>query len=226
MGYYFGLMKLKPIFDFLSGLSGNNNRDWMEIHKLQYLGARAEFEHIVNHLIMEISAFDPAVQGLSPKDCIFRLNRDIRFSKDKSPYKTHFGAYIASGGRKSESAGYYLHLQPGDNSLLGGGIYMPSGEALKKVRQEVDYNPSELKKIVSDLTFKTYFGSVQGEHLKKAPKGYQPDHPNIEFLKLKSYFVLHNVTDEEALAPGFLKKTVDVFSAMQPFNDFLNVAVS
>jgi uncharacterized protein (TIGR02453 family) len=219
-------MEIKPIFDFLSGLTENNNREWMETHRLQYVVARAEFELIVDYLIMEISAFDSAVQGLSPKECIFRLNRDIRFSSDKSPYKTHFGAYIAEGGRKSERAGYYIHLQPKDSSLLGGGMYMPSGEALKKVRQEVDYNSSELKKIVSERLFKDYFGRVQGDHLKTAPKGYPTDHPNIEFLKLKSYFVLHNVTDEEALAPGFLKKAVRVFMAMQPFNDFLNVAVS
>jgi uncharacterized protein (TIGR02453 family) len=219
-------MEIRQILEFLSELGQNNNREWMEANKAWFKNARAGFEKLVNHLIMDIATFDPSVQGLAPKDCIFRLNRDIRFSNDKSPYKTHFGAYIAQGGRKSENAGYYIHLQPHDNSLLGGGMYMPSGEALKKIRQEVDYNASELKKIVSERSFKEYFGSIQGDQLKTAPKGYPADHPNIEFLRLKSYFVLNNVTDTEVVDAGFPEKAVAVFSAMHPFNDFLNVAVS
>lgn len=219
-------MNIQPILEFLSGLGQNNNREWMESHKPEYAQARAEFDKIVEYLISEISLFDPTIRGLVPKDCIFRLNRDIRFSKDKSPYKIHFGAYIAEGGRKSESAGYYLHLQPGNNSMIAGGMYMPSGEALKKIRQEVDYNPSELKKIVLELPFVDYFGKVQGDQLKTAPKGYSPEHPNIDFLKLKSYTVVHTVSDDEVLNPGFPEKAVNVFRVMHPFNEYLNVAVS
>lgn len=219
-------MKIKPILDFLSVLRENNNREWMETNKSWFHEVRSDFSEIVNFLIGEIVGFDPSVEGLVPKDCIFRLNRDIRFSKDKSLYKTHFGAYIAEGGRKSENAGYYFHLEPGDNSLLAGGMYIPSPEMIKKIRQEIDYNPSELKKIVSDPSFRDYFGKVQGEQLKTTPKGYTPDHPNIEFLKLKSYMAMHPVSDAIALSPGFPDKAVLVFKAMKPFNEFLNTAVS
>jgi uncharacterized protein (TIGR02453 family) len=219
------LMKIKPILEFLTLIKQNNNRDWMEAHKSQYLESRLEFENIINEVVVKISAFDPSIVGVLPKECIFRLNRDIRFSKDKSPYKTHFGAYIAEGGRKSQKAGYYFHLEPG-SSLLAGGMYMPSSDALKKIRQEVDYNPTELQNILSDRTFKKYFDNVQGEQLKTVPKGYSPDHPNIQLLKFKSFTVGHSVTDEETLSPTFLDKAVEVFKTMHPFNRFLNVAVS
>jgi uncharacterized protein (TIGR02453 family) len=219
-------MNTQSILDFLSGLVQNNNREWMEANRSQYNQARAAFEEIVNHLIIEIAAFDSSAQGLVPKDCIFRLNRDIRFSKDKSPYKTHFGAYIAEGGKKSQSAGYYLHLEPNNNSLLAGGMYVPTGDSLKKIRQEVDYNPSELMKIVSDPMFMRYFDKIQGEKLKTSPKGYSPDHPNIEFLKLKSYTIVHSISDEWVTNRSFLQDSVDVFKAMVPLNGFLNVAVS
>jgi uncharacterized protein (TIGR02453 family) len=219
-------MDIRQILEFLCELGKNNNREWMEANKDWLKEVRTGFEGLVNHLIAEIATFDPSVQGLTPKDCIFRLNRDIRFSSNKSPYKTHFGAYIAEGGRKSESAGYYVHLQPDNNSMLGGGMYMPSGEAVKKIRQEVDYNASELKRIVSEPSFREYFGRIQGDELKTAPKGYPVDHPNIDFLRLKNYFVLYNVSDDEATSPEFLPKSASVFRAMQPFNDFLNIAVS
>lgn len=219
-------MNISVILDFLSALKDNNSRDWFEAHKPWAREARDVFMEIVAFLINGIAVFDPTVQSAAPKDCIFRLNRDIRFSADKSPYKIHFGAYIAGGGRKSPNAGYYIHLQPGNESMLGGGIYLPEPETLKKIRQEVDYNPEELKKIVSDQRFSEYFGAVQGEKLKTAPKGYPPDHPNIEFLKLKSFFVIHPVSDASALSAGFLEKSLEVFETMAPFNEYLNVAIS
>ena len=219
-------MNIQLILDFLANLEKNNHRDWMDENKNQYLEARKVFDKVITQLINEIASFDPAIRGLSPKDCIFRLNRDIRFSKNKSPYKTNFGAFMTEGGRKGSNAGYYLHLQPGDRSFLAGGMYMPDSDALKKVRQEIDYNASELKKIVTESAFKNYFGQVTGDRLKTAPKGYSPDHPNIEFLKLKSYIVMHQVHDSEVIQPDFINNTADIFKALHPLNEFLNVAVS
>lgn len=198
----------------------------MDAHKDDYQQARQTFITLINELLDDIKQFDPEIATLTAKDCIFRINRDIRFSKNKAPYKNNFGASIAEGGKKSANAGYYLHLQPGDESFIGGGLYMPPGEHLKKIRQEIDYNAPELLKVVSDKTFKKYFGAVQGEKLARAPKGYQPDHPNIEFLKLKSYVVLHKLSDEEIKSGDLRQNLAGKCRAMKPFLDFLNVAVS
>lgn len=219
-------MEIEPVFEFLRDLKFNNDREWMALNRSRYETARNNFHDIVGRLIEAIIEFDPSLQGIAPKDCLFRLNRDIRFSPDKSPYKTHFGAFMAENGRRTEGPGYYLHLQPDNETFFGGGIYMPASELLRKIRQEVDYNPGELKAIVSDEKFRYYFGEIQGEKLKKAPKGYSPDHPNIEFLKLKSYVVLHKSTDGEALAPDFLSTVVDAYRSMRPLIDYLNVAIS
>ncbi|MGK7394744.1 MAG: DUF2461 domain-containing protein [Candidatus Cyclobacteriaceae bacterium M3_2C_046] len=219
-------MDTTRILDFIAGLKQNNHKDWMDAHREEYLAAKAEFEKLINFLIPQLQQFDESIHGVLAKDCIFRINRDIRFSKDKSPYKTNFGAFMAEGGRKTWKAGYYLHLEPGDESMIAGGIYMPPGEVLKKIRQEVDYNPAELKKIVSQEKFRQNFEEIQGEKLKTAPKGYPADHPNIEFLKLKSYTVLHKVPDRVVKSAEFPDKVVEVFSVMHPFNEYLNVAVS
>lgn len=219
-------MDTTRILDFIAGLKQNNHKDWMDAHREEYLAAKAEFEKLINFLIPQLQQFDESIHGVLAKDCIFRINRDIRFSKDKSPYKTNFGAFMAEGGRKTWKAGYYLHLEPGDESMIAGGIYMPPGEVLKKIRQEVDYNPAELKKIVSQEKFRQNFEEIQGEKLKTAPKGYPADHPNIEFLKLKSYTVLQKVPDRVVKSAEFPDKVVEVFSVMHPFNEYLNVAVS
>lgn len=219
-------MDTSGILTFLTVLRKNNNREWMEANKAASKEARADFEKIVKALLQGISGFDAGLNGVEPKDCIFRSNRDIRFSKDKSPYKTNFGASMAPGGKKSMQAVYYFHLQPGNESFVAGGLYMPSGEQLKKVRQEIDYNAAELKNIISKADFINYFGTIQGEKLKKAPKGYSTDHPNIEFMRLKSYVVLHKMNDEAVLSRNFANDILPVYKAMHPFNEFLNIAVS
>jgi uncharacterized protein (TIGR02453 family) len=187
---------------------------------------RDAFKEIVSVLLTYVTRFDEDLTGLAPKDCIFRINRDIRFSKDKTPYKTNFGAALSEGGRRSPNAVYYLHLQPYDESFIAGGMYMPDKEYLAKIRQEVDYNPEELKKIVNTPDFKKYFGSIQGEKLSRPPKGYEATHPNIELLKLKSYIVLHRVTDEEVRSENFLPEIIRKFQVVQPFIRYLNVAIS
>lgn len=214
------------ILDFLQGLAIHNNKEWMEANKETYNEAKTSYIELISALLDRLKEFDPGVSSLTAKDCIFRINRDVRFSKNKAPYKGNFGASISEGGKKSASAGYYLHLQPGNESFIGGGLYMPPAEDLKKIRQEIDYNAPELLKIVSEKSFKQYFGVIQGDKLARAPKGYSPDHPNIEFLKLKSYVVLHKLSDEDVRAKDFIQNLTEKCRAMKPFLDFLNVAVS
>lgn len=214
------------ILDFLKALQKNNNKEWMDAHRAEYEVARDAFKELVNVLLTEVIRFDEDLTGLAPKDCIFRINRDIRFSKDKTPYKTNFGAALSEGGRRSPNAVYYLHLQPYNESFIAGGMYMPDKEYLAKIRQEVDYNPDELKKIVKAPDFKKHFGSIQGEKLSRPPKGYDATHPNIELLKLKSYILLHRLTDEEVISENFLPEVIHMFQVMQPFIKYLNVAIS
>ena len=219
-------MDFKTIFNFLSEIKENNNREWMDANKKVYLEAKGAFVSITESLINGVAGFDESLIGLEPKQSIFRINRDIRFSKDKSPYKTNFGAYMVPGGKKSGNAGYYLHLQPGDESFIAGGVYMPQAENLTKIRQEIDYNVSELKTITEAPKFMEFFGAIEGEKLKKAPKGYPIDHPNLELLKLKSFLVIHKVKDSQVLKTGFIDYVLTVFKAMEPFNSYLNVAMS
>ncbi|WP_258100660.1 DUF2461 domain-containing protein [Marinoscillum pacificum] len=218
-------MNLSNSLRFLTELNAHNSKEWMDANKAWYQECRQEFIGVISEVLMQMSAFEPAVADLEARKCIFRINRDIRFSNDKRPYKVNFGAAISEGGKHSENPSYYFHLQPGQN-FIGGGIYMPAGEILKKIRQEVDYNPEELKKIVEQSDFHKVFGEIRGEKLKAAPKGYPKDHPNIEFLKLKSYTVMTEVSDQNVSQDSVVEEVVKVFQQMKPFNDYLAVAVS
>lgn len=218
-------MNLSNSLRFLAELNAHNSKEWMDANKAWYQECRQEFIGVISEVLKQMSAFEPAVADLEARKCIFRINRDIRFSNDKRPYKVNFGAAISEGGKHSENPSYYFHLQPGQN-FIGGGIYMPAGEILKKIRQEVDYNPEELKKIVEQSGFQKVFGEIRGEKLKTAPKGYPKDHPNIEFLKLKSYTVMTEVSDQKVSQDSVVEEVVKVFQQMKPFNDYLAVAVS
>lgn len=198
----------------------------MDAHRKEYEQARQAFTELVAQLLEGLKAQDPTLEGLQPKDCIFRINRDIRFSKDKTPYKTWMSAVMAEGGKKSEQAIYYLHLQPGNESMIAGGMHEPAGEQLRKIRQEVDYNAGELKEIVSTPDFRRLFGEIQGDKLSRAPKGYPANHPNIEFLRLKSYLAIRKFSDAEVVQENFVAEVLDTFHAVQPLNDYLNVAIS
>ena len=219
-------MNTQLIYHFLSELSKNNSREWMDENRDWYLKAKQKHLELVSALLTGIIPFDEGLQGLEPKDCIFRINRDIRFSKDKTPYKNNFGVYLSEGGKKSANAGYYLHLQPGNESFIGGGLHRPDSESLSKVRQEIDYNAGELKTIVSSESFKKYFKEIQGEKLKRAPKGYDPNHPNIELLKLKEFVVIRKLKDTEVLSDQLVENATSTFKAIAPFINYLNVAVS
>ena len=219
-------MEFKIILDFLKKLKKNNNREWFTENKAKFMAAKEAFEPAVQGLIDNISKFDKRLGDVQAKQCIYRIYRDIRFSKDKTPYKTNFGAVMGEGGRKSTKAFYYIQLEPGDNSFIAGGLYMPEADKLKKIRQEIDYNSDDLKKILNKKSFKEYFPQLEGEKLKKAPKGYSPDDPNIELLKYKSYIVVHRFKDAGVVADDFSKICVKIFKEMKPFNDFLNTAIS
>lgn len=219
-------MNTTVILNFLKQLQQNNEKAWMDEHRDEYEVAKEEFKNLVTYLLAEMASVDEGLAGLQPKDCIFRINRDIRFSQDKSPYKNNFGAYLSEGGKKGEQAGYYLHLQSQGESFIGGGMYMPSPDTLYKVRQEIDYNASELKKIVDAPDFQKYYGEIQGNKLKRPPKGYKDDHPNIELLKLKDYLVIHRLTDAEVTLEDFPQQAVKMFKTIMPFVHYLNVALS
>jgi uncharacterized protein (TIGR02453 family) len=214
----------KHTLDFLKKISKNNNKEWFDKNRDAYLAAKLNIENFTALLIPEIAKISPPIGLLKPRDCMFRIFRDVRFSKNKAPYKTNMGAYFAEGGKKSMKGGYYLHIEPG-KSFLAGGVYMPPNEVLNAIRQEVDYNTSEFKKIIGKKSFKNTFGEISGDKLKTVPKGYSKEHPEIELLKYKSYIVWHQLSDAEVLDKNFLKKTMTVFKELKPFNDFLNRSI-
>ena len=207
--------------DFLKKLAKNNNKAWFDKHRDEYAVAKEDFELFVTSLLQQMTAIDPAFEGQKAKDCIFRIFRDVRFSKDKTPYKAHFSAGLSRDGRKFPGAGYYIHIEPG-KSMAGGGMWMPDAPLLKAVRQEIDYNLKEFNGIVTKASFKKYFKEVEGEALKTLPQCYTSDNPAINFLKMKSFIVHHDLGDKDVLSKTFVKKCVDTFGAMKPFIDFMN----
>lgn len=215
---------MNQILPFLYALKENNNRDWFQENKKQFETAKKEHEELVNHLIPEIAGFDPAIGKLEAKKTIFRIYRDVRFSKDKTPYKTFFGAYIAPGGRKSVYAGYYLHIEPGA-SFLAGGSHCPQGDHLKNIRSEIYYHVDELKQIMNKPDFKNYFDGIEGEKLKRPPIGFPKDFPDIELLKFKDFTLFHRFDDKHLESVDFSKFSIKVFQKMKPFNDFMNRAL-
>lgn len=210
---------------FLKDLRKNNNRPWFDLNRKKYEDAKADFASFIQAVIDLHGKKDPSIKNLMAKECMFRINRDIRFSKDKSPYKTNFGASINKGGRKAwNSAGYYFHLEPG-GAFTGGGIYMPDPDTLKKVRQEIDYNLSAFKKIVDSKKFKAVYGGLdnsEGFLLSRVPKGYEADNPAAEYLRLKSYIAMERITDTDMASKNLVKKTVAAFEALQPLIQFIN----
>lgn len=219
-------MNFSATLDFLTELQQNNHKEWFDANRKTYESVRAEFKEILKQVLADLAAKEEDLMGLEPKDVMFRINRDIRFSKNKSPYKENMGAFMGKGGRKTEQAGYYLHVQPNDESFIAGGVYMPASEELKKIRQEIDYNPGELKKIVEEPVFEQTWGALVGEKLKTAPKGYPKDHPNLELLKHKSFIVMHKLTDKAMRTDGIIDSILKDFDTLRPMNTYFNVALS
>jgi uncharacterized protein (TIGR02453 family) len=209
---------------FLKELKKNNNKPWFDAHRKQYEAAKNDFEVFIQSVLDKQSKNDSDLKELTAKKCMFRINRDIRFAKDKSPYKTNFGASMDKGGKKSGLAGYYFHLEPG-KSFLGGGIWMPQPDALKKVRQEIDYCYDEFKKIITAKKFKAFYKELytgEGVQLTKVPQGFEKDNPAAEYLKFKSWLVLSDISDSTLTSKELLNKTIEGFSVIQPFIKFLN----
>lgn len=213
-------------FTFLKNLKKNNNREWFDAHKEQYLAAKDNVSDFLNATLPEFVKLDKGLAGLTAKDCLFRIYRDVRFSKDKKPYKTNMGAGITPGGKKAIAPGYYIHLEPGQ-SFIAGGMWMPPADQLKMIRQEIDYNGPVLKKVLTNKTFKSYYGTLDTDHkLKTCPKGYAKDHPDIELLKLNSFIVLHSFDDKTVLGKNFSKEIAKGAKIMKPLLDFLATAIS
>ncbi len=214
------------ILEFARQIKQNNNREWFNENKNWYNEVRAEFEQLTTELIREISKFDEEVKHLTPKDCVYRIYRDVRFSPDKSPYKTYFGAYIAApSGRKSERGGYYLHLEP-DAPFASIGIWSPEPSVLKALRQSIYDNIDELNEICDKPDFKKYFnGFNEEDKLKTVPKGFPKEFSEVELLKLKHYFVEYRLDDKIVKSDNFVSDIVSIFKAGYQLNRFLNYTV-
>ncbi len=215
---------METAYKFLKELSKNNNRQWFHEHKEFYHKAREEFENFVKELIHRISEFDQRIFNVSPQESIFRINRDMRFARDKSPYKINLGAHIAPFGRRSHYAGYYFHLQPG-GSFLGGGIYCPEKDTLDAVRTEIYNNPQEFISILENNEFKQTFGELEGRKLKKSPRGFDHSFEYVDLLKYKDYIVSTPIKEEDILSNNLLNQAVEIFRILYPFNEFINMAV-
>jgi uncharacterized protein (TIGR02453 family) len=213
---------------FLKDLKKNNNKPWFDANRKRYEEAKADFANFIQQLIDAHGKKDKTIASIKAKDCLFRINRDIRFSKDKSPYKTNFGASINKGGKKAFStAGYYFHLEPGQ-CFVGGGIYQPEPDALKKVRQEIDYNFNDFKKIIGSKKFKSLYGNLDKSTeflLSRVPKGYEPDNPAAEYLRLKSFIAFVSLKNDELSSKNLVKKSAEAFAVLQPLIGFINEAL-
>jgi uncharacterized protein (TIGR02453 family) len=215
----------KIVVTFLDQLAKNNNREWFQEHKEMYEEAKTEFESVVNTMIPAISKFDDSVKFLTAKDCMFRFYRDVRFSKDKSPYKTNFGAFMTKGGKKSHGPGYYFHVQSGE-CFLSGGIWEPEPEITKKIRKEIYYNIKEFKDILSDKSFRKYYSGIDDwDKLKTAPKDFPADFPDMDLLKNRSFTTSHALSDKILFSEEIVDYAVKAFKAMYPYNQFLRRAV-
>jgi uncharacterized protein (TIGR02453 family) len=215
------------ILKFLQRVSRHNNREWFEKNKPDYLRAKGDFDEFVARMLTELTAFDDGLAGLNPKKLAFRIYRDVRFSKDKKPYKTNMGAGFSPGGKMDQEPGYYIHIEGGDKSFLAGGLYMPMPENLAKIRQEIDYNPEKLLKILKSPKFRKTFPALGDfDKLKKAPKGYPKDHPHVDLLRHRSFIVSHSFTDVQVKNKRFLKQVAETAKTVKVLNDFLWEAIS
>lgn len=216
---------MKKTLAFLRKISRNNHTEWMKAHRDEYLEARAEFEFLVQELIVRLSQWDERFMFLEPKQCIFRFNRDTRFSDNKKPYKENFAAFFGVGGKKSVLPGYYVSVSPKE-IFAGGGLWRPEPERLVSVRRFVRDRAEELEEIVTSRRFKSNFGGLSEEDtLKRVPRGFDPDHPFADYLKLKSFIASRDFTAKEATEKGFGKKIDKVFQELSPLNQFLQRAL-
>jgi uncharacterized protein (TIGR02453 family) len=220
-------MLAKESLQFLDDLRKNNNREWFQENKKRYEVFKKDYHQLVSDFLDEMKPLDPSLELLEVKNCTFRINRDIRFSKDKSPYKAHLGVWMSTGAKGANRAGYYVHIEKGA-SFIAGGFYSPEAEDLKKVRKEIAFFYDDLQEILNDKNFKKEFKNLdinENNSLKSMPRGYEKDHPAIEYLKLKSFTATQVYNVSEVLEKDFVKKMSKKLIALKPLNDFINRAL-
>ena len=215
----------RALFEFLRELQENNNREWFQANKKRYDALHATFVDHVRQLIDRIATFDPEIGGLDARSCVYRIYRDLRFSQDKTPYKTHFGAYMTGfGGRTSPYGGYYIHLEPG-KPFLSGGVWCPAPAMLKQLRKDLFDNMDEFLQIYEDPKFRKVFGELEGDKLSRMPQGFPTEAAHGEILKYKSFVVSSVKTEAFFCADDWIDRTVAEFKLLQPFNPFLNYTI-
>ena len=220
-------MLTKESLQFLDDLRKNNNREWFQENKKRYEVFKKDYHQLVSDFLDEMKPLDPSLELLEVKNCTFRINRDIRFSKDKSPYKAHLGVWMSTGAKGANRAGYYVHIEKGA-SFIAGGFYSPEAEDLKKVRKEIAFFYDDLQEILNDKNFKKEFENLdinENNSLKSMPRGYEKDHPAIEHLKLKSFTATQVYNVSEVLEKDFVKKMSKKLITLKPLNDFINRAL-
>ena len=214
---------LQATLSFLNDLSHNNNRPWFEANRARYQRAAGAFEALVTELIAELGKLED-LGTVTPKDCIFRINRDVRFSRDKSPYKTQMGAVVGPNGRRSLVRSVYVHLEPHDASFIAGGLYEPDSEQLSHVRQHLATDAQAFREIIAAPEFVQWFGALEGDQLKTAPQGYDKQHPDIDLLRYKQYLAFHRLKDTDVVDEGLVQRVIGARNAMQPFLAYLDEA--
>jgi uncharacterized protein (TIGR02453 family) len=220
-------MITQEALQFLSELIANNNTEWMHANKKRYESYKKDYHNYIASILSELKPLDKSLEPLEIKNCTFRINRDIRFSKDKSPYKTNMGVWFTQNKNKKNSPGYYIHFEKG-KSFIAGGVWCPDATELKQIRKEIEFFHDDLETIVTDKNFKKEFDKLDRDEnnvLKKAPKDFDPNHPAIEFLKLKSFTASHKIDDSIFTKPDFSKKIAQKLIALKPLNDFLSRAL-
>lgn len=217
---------METIYPFLKELARNNNREWFNEHKKEYTEALEQFRSFIGSLLEGLAAFDPAFSALDPKETIFRIYRDIRFSRDKVPYKTHFGSWMARGGRKSTDAGYYFHMEPG-NSFMAAGVHAPPKEQLDLIRKEIVFQPAAYLELINDPSIRTRFErGFRDDMLKKAPTGFPKDFKYMEEIRYRHYIFSKTYSDQEVLGDGFLNVLLKDCGELAPLVDYFNHAMS
>lgn len=220
-------MITKEALQFLEDLVANNNTEWMHANKKRYENYKKDYHNYIASILAEMKALDKTLEPLEVKNCTFRINRDIRFSKDKSPYKTNMGVWFTQNKNRKNSPGYYIHFEKG-KSFIAGGVWCPEPSELKQIRKEIEFFHDDLNAIVTNKSFKSEFGEIDRDEnnmLKKAPKDFDPNHPAVEFLKLKSYTASKKIDDKIFTSPDFSKQIAKKLIALQPMNDFLRRAL-
>ncbi len=215
---------MQEVLNFLSELKENNNKEWFDQNRSRYEASRKKILFLTEVIIQEINRFDPEVGFQDPKNCVFRIFRDVRFGHDKTPYKTNMGSFIVKGGKKSFSAGYYLHIEPGA-SFVGGGSYCPPAEALKAFRTEIFDHPDEFKQLITTDSFRKIYPELYDDKLKSAPKGFPKDFKDIDLLKYKSYAFGSLLDDSQVTGGDYVEKVVAAMKELHPVNRFLNSAL-